>query len=119
KVALGQNLSSAGAAGLVAALGLGAYGTPRLRTATRVLTGAAFATAGAVLLTSNGQRVDAVPFALLAAVLGMGEVTSAHREVGAAAARHASDEERARLGRELHDVVAHQLSAIAIQAGAA
>jgi signal transduction histidine kinase len=39
--------------------------------------------------------------------------------VALAAARHAQDQERASIARELHDVVAHQLSAIAVQAGAA
>jgi signal transduction histidine kinase len=119
KYGLGENLYSANAAVLVAAYGLGAYGGRRLRTVTRVLTGAAFATAIVVLLTSGGIRARALPFALLAAALGMGEVTSAHRAVAAASAQHAHDEERTLFARELHDVIAHQLSAIAVQAGAA
>jgi signal transduction histidine kinase len=46
-------------------------------------------------------------------------VTSSHRDAATASARHAHDLERASLARELHDVLAHELSAIAVQAGAA
>jgi signal transduction histidine kinase len=70
------------------------------------------------LPADNGSHSLAVACALLAIALGMGEVTSAHRDTAMAAARHAQDMERARLARELHDVVAHQLSAIAFQARA-
>jgi hypothetical protein len=60
-----------------------------------------------------------VACALVATALVLGEVTSSHRDNATAAARHVHDLDRASLARELHDVLAHQLSAIAVQAGAA
>jgi signal transduction histidine kinase len=56
---------------------------------------------------------------LLATALGLGEVTAANRDAAAAAAALTHDAERSRFARELHDVLSHQLSAIAVQAGAA
>jgi len=119
KYAAGLNIWSAGAAVLAAAYGLGAYGSNTVRRVGRALAACALLAVFITLPADHGSHDPAIACALLAIALGMGEVTSARRDTAAAAARHAQDMERAGLARELHDVVAHQLSAIAVQAGAA
>ena len=118
KYATGLNVWSAGAAVLVAGYGLGAFGSHAVRRTSRVLAVCALLGAFIALQADKNSHSPAVACALLAAALEVGEITSAHRDTAAAAARHAQDMDRARLARELHDVVAHQLSAIAVQAGA-
>lgn len=119
KYPAGLSIWSAGAAVLAAAYGLGAYGSNTVRRVGRALAVCALLAVFITLPAGNGSHDPAIACALLAIALGMGEVTGAHRDTAVAAARHAQDTERARLARELHDVVAHQLSAIAVQAGAA
>ncbi|HEX6931214.1 MAG TPA: histidine kinase [Streptosporangiaceae bacterium] len=119
KFALHLNLWSASAAVFTAAYGLGAYGTRTLRTAVRLLVALAVVAAIVTLQAIEGNHTTAIGCALFATALAVGEITAAHRDLVTSLARQAYDEERASLAREVHDVVAHQLSAIAVQAGAA
>jgi signal transduction histidine kinase len=117
RAALGRNEISAFAAVLIGAYGLGAYSAATRRYA-RWLGFAALAVA-LVTVTVNHIRLAAAPFALLGAAFVLGDAASARRAEAAAAVAAAHQAERTRIARELHDVVAHQLSAIAVQAGAA
>ncbi len=117
RAALGRNEISAFAAVLIGAYGLGAYSAATRRYA-RWLGGAALAVA-LVTVAVNHIRLAAAPFALLGAAFVLGDAASARRAETAAAVAAAHQAERTRIARELHDVVAHQLSAIAVQAGAA
>jgi signal transduction histidine kinase len=116
--ALHRNEVSAFGAVLVASYGLGAY-APALRRYARWLGWLTLVAAVVAVPISTRDRLAAVPFALLAAALILGDSASARRVEAAAAVEAAHQAERARIARELHDVVAHQLSAIAVQAGAA
>ena len=118
RAALQHDLISSFAAVLVAAYGLGSYRRAARRYA-RWLGWAALAGAVFVVATSGGSRMEGAPLALLGAAFVLGDAASARRAESAAAVETAHQAERTRIARELHDVVAHQLSAIAVQAGAA
>ena len=128
RFALHRDLTSAFAAVLVAAYGLGAYASP-LRRYARWLGWLSLAAAVVVVVTSDGVnkaypgmfagRLAGAPLALLGAAFVLGDAADARRREAAALVEAAHEAERTRIARELHDVVAHQLSAIAVQAGAA
>jgi signal transduction histidine kinase len=126
---LHRDLTSAFAAVLVGAYGLGAYASP-LRRYARWLGWLSLAAAVVVVVTGGGVpdkaharllegRLAGAPLALLAAAFVLGDAADARRREAAALVESAHQAERTRIARELHDVVAHQLSAIAVQAGAA
>jgi signal transduction histidine kinase len=115
---LHHDLISAFAALLIAAYGLGSY-SRTARHYARWLGWAALAAALAVVATSQGNRLSGAPLALLGAAFVLGDAASARRAESAAAVEAAHQAERTRIARELHDLVAHQLAAITIQAGAA
>ncbi|MEU6208057.1 sensor histidine kinase [Micromonospora musae] len=66
----------------------------------------------------EGEDLVAVAAVLVAAV-GFGELSRSRREQRHAYAERAAAQERLRIARDLHDTLAHQLTAISVQAGAA
>ena len=115
--ALDRNQVAAGAAMLAGAYGVGAYATQRR--AAQILAALSLAAAGGIGLFDNYHRMEGVPLALLGAAFLVGDAATARRHEAAATAEAAHLAERARIARELHDVLAHQLSAITIRAGTA
>lgn len=115
--ALDRNQVAAGAAMLAAAYGVGAYGTRRR--AAQLLGALSLAAGAGIGLFDFSHRMQGVPWVLLGAAFLVGDAATARRHEAAAAAEAAHLAERARIARELHDVLAHQLSAITVRAGTA
>ena len=71
------------------------------------------------LADKSPEREDLIAvLAVLVATVGLGELARARREHWRELRQRAAAEERLRIARELHDTLAHQLTAISVQASA-
>jgi signal transduction histidine kinase len=135
KILLGINTSVAAVGLLIAMYSVAVYGAGRLRLFFLALAGLGFIAGFVVFAITGNPRSFAlsVPSLAQGAAWLLGDYLRTRRayiaQLEERAARLererdqdrqlAADEERSRIARELHDVVAHDVSVIAIQAGAA
>ena len=107
-------------AGMVAAFLLG-----RLRDDVQARLGAAIVVCSATIIVAHDPAHDAAEYILLPVLFGMVWIAgfalrerSMQAEAAEAAARVAAAEERTRIARELHDIVAHSVSVMVLHVGA-
>ncbi len=117
RVAQGRNIVASVAAVVVACYGLAVY-TAKRRWMLPVA-GLCYVTALVLVATGYELREAGLVFVLIGTAVVTGDAAAARRAEHEIAVENAKLAERARIARDLHDVMAHQLSAIAVQAGAA
>jgi signal transduction histidine kinase len=118
RYALAVDVTAAFVAVLVGAYGVASYSRSARRYA-RWLGWLCLPVAVVIAAASNnGHRMNSAPVAMVGAALLVGDAAAARRNELATAVEAAHLAERTRIARELHDVLAHQISAIAVQAGA-
>ncbi|MGZ4725043.1 MAG: sensor histidine kinase [Ilumatobacteraceae bacterium] len=117
RVALGRNVVASVAAVVIACYGLAVHITARRW----ILPLAGITFVAALVLVASGYelRETGLVLVLIGTALMTGDAAAARRAEHETTVENAKLAERARIARDLHDVMAHQLSAIAVQAGAA
>ncbi|WP_225851092.1 sensor histidine kinase [Streptomyces sp. HPF1205] len=118
RTAMGLHRVSAVVALAAAGYSFGAYGETVRRHARPLLAAAAVA-AVAAAVSYRVREVAGLPGVVLGAAVVAGDAAASRRDAAEAAVEAAHLAERTRIARELHDVLAHQLAAITVQAGAA
>ncbi len=103
---------------LLSLFSLATYGSRRDGMAGLAAAIACFAVLGLAGVPDLRTKDVLLAVALLVATWALAEALRARREQQAGAVRAAVTEERLRIARDLHDVVAHSMSLIAVQAGA-
>ena len=114
--AYGRNLTASVAAVAITSFGIGAYSS--VRRWALPISCLCFATGFGLVIAGYALRNAGVVWVLVGAAILAGDTARARQAAQESAVDSARLAERAELARELHDVLAHQLSAIAVQAGA-
>lgn len=115
--ALQLERSSVTVAAFAAAYGVGAYARTEHPWGRRL--GTTILLACGVAAFETHRPVVGMPLVLVGVGFLIGEAAAQHKRDTTAAVSAAHVAERTRIARDLHDVLAHQLTAIAVQAGSA